>query len=146
MSIGKRTNYWNRLSYLHLYSLERRRERYRITYVWKILEGMVPNLNQNRIRSTTTSRNGRSCIVPPIKNNLPAHLRAHREGSLSVNGALLFNKIPKEIRNLENVSLDNFKGKLDEFLWTVPDEPQCCGYTAGRRAESNSLLHMIATA
>ena len=62
-----------------------------------------------------------------------------------MNGTLLFNKLPKEIRNLKNVGLADFKGKLDEFLGTVPDEPQCSGYTAGRRAESNSLLHMIPT-
>ena len=145
MRIGDRKNYWNRLSSLHLYSLERRRERYRIIYAWKILEGAVPNLTQNRIRSSTTPRNGRFCIVPRIKNNLPANLRAQREGSLSVNGTLLFNKLPKEIRNFKNVILADFNGKLDEFLGTVPDEPQCCGYTASRRAKSNSLLHMIAT-
>ncbi len=125
MRIGDRKNYWNRLSSLHLYSLERRRERYRIIYVWKILEGAVPNLTQNRIRSSTTPRNGRFCIVPRIKNNLPANLRDQREGSLSVNGTLLFNKLPKEIRNLKGVSLAVFKEKLDEFLGTVPDEPQC---------------------
>ena len=33
MRIGDRKNYWNRLSSLHLYSLERRRERYRIIYM-----------------------------------------------------------------------------------------------------------------
>ena len=31
---------------------------------------------------------------------------------------------------------------LDRFLATVPDEPQVRGYTAMRRAESNSLLRM----
>ena len=36
-----------------------------------------------------------------------------------------------------------FKNKLDKFLWTVADEPLFCGYTARRRAESNSLQHMI---
>ena len=32
-------------SVLKLYSLQRRRERYIIIYVWKILEGLVPNLS-----------------------------------------------------------------------------------------------------
>ena len=139
----KNEDYWARLSSLHLYSLERRRERYRIIYVWKILEGMVPNLSHNRIRTNTTIRNGRVCVIPLVKNNLPAHLRSQREGSLSVNGPMLFNKLPTHIRNLKNISLDGFKEKLDEYLHTIPDEPQCPGYTALRRAESNSLLHMI---
>ena len=39
-------------------------------------------------------------------------------------------------------SVDVFKGQLDKFLLTVPDEPQITGYTAQRRAESNSLLGM----
>ena len=35
-------NYWEQLEHLKLYSLERRRERYRIIYVWRILERQVP--------------------------------------------------------------------------------------------------------
>ena len=37
----------------------------------------------------------------------------------------------------------DFKKELDKFLGTVPGEPLTTGYTARRRAESNSLLHMI---
>ena len=37
-------SYTERLTVLKLYSLQRRRERYIIIYVWKILEGLVPNL------------------------------------------------------------------------------------------------------
>ena len=60
-----------------------------------------------------------------------------------VNGAKLFNSLPKALRNLKDVDLSFFKLKLDQFLSTVADEPQSPGYTAGRRAASNSLLHMI---
>jgi hypothetical protein len=60
-----------------------------------------------------------------------------------VNGPKLFNALPKSLRDLEDVDLLTFKKKLDEFLWTVADEPQSPGYTAGRRAVSNSLIHMI---
>ena len=38
-------SYADRLSMLKLYSLQRRRDRYTIIYVWKILESIVPNLN-----------------------------------------------------------------------------------------------------
>ena len=35
--------YWDQLKELKLYFLERRRERYMIIYVWRIIEGQVPN-------------------------------------------------------------------------------------------------------
>ena len=58
--------YWERLDALNLYSLERRRERYIIIYVWKIIQGMVPNVEgANRIR-TATGRNGLHCEIPPL--------------------------------------------------------------------------------
>ena len=37
-------NYWSALSKLELYSLQRRRERYQIIYLWSILESKVPNI------------------------------------------------------------------------------------------------------
>lgn len=45
--VGDSINYWERLKHLRLYSLQRRRERYIAIYVWKILEGMVPNPTHN---------------------------------------------------------------------------------------------------
>ena len=38
--------------------------------------------------------------------------------------------------------VDMFKRRLDTYLSTIPDEPQVLGYTAQRRADSNSVLHM----
>ena len=37
-------DYWDALKKLGLYSLQRRRERYQIIYVWTILEGISPNI------------------------------------------------------------------------------------------------------
>ena len=37
-------NYWERLHELKLYSLQRRRERYIIIYIWMITQLMVPNI------------------------------------------------------------------------------------------------------
>jgi hypothetical protein len=36
-------NYWDRLKDMKLTSLQRRRERYSIIHIWKILKGMCPN-------------------------------------------------------------------------------------------------------
>ena len=140
---ANREDYWLRLKSLHLYSLERRRERYRIIYAWKILEGLVPNLEINELRCTRSSRNGRMCIIPNTANTSPSHLKTLREGSFCINGARLFNCLPKQIRDLSGIDTIKFKENLDEFLSTIPDEPQCCGYTGYRRAETNSLLHMV---
>ena len=144
MTNGK-GNYWNRLRSLHLYSLERRRERYRIIYTWKILEGMVPNLTseRSRINPTTSLRHGRKCVIPPIPKHATSGVKSLREGSFCVQGARLFNALPKEIREITNVEVSEFKMKLDEFLGTIPDEPLSQGYTNNRQAESNSLIHMI---
>ena len=137
-----RGNYWERLNSLKLYSLQRRRERYRILYVWKILQNIVPNVGDG-IRSRTSTRHGRFCIIPKRITTASAEIQQLKEGSFCVNGAKLFNSLPKALRNLKDVDLSFFKLKLDQFLSTVADEPQSPGYTAGRRAASNSLLHMI---
>ena len=138
-----RGDYWERLSSFKLYSLQRRRERYRIIYTWKILEGLVPNVRTNKVSSRTSVRNGRLCEIPCISTSAPANIRLLTEGGFCSHGAKLFNAIPKSIRNLTNVNVLTFKKKLDEFLSSIADEPQSPGYTARRRADSNSLLHMI---
>ena len=139
-----RGDYWERLDSFKLYSLQRRRERYRIIYIWKILENLVPNIGADKIQSRCSIRHGRTCILPPRpSNNAPTYIKRLLEGSFCVNAVNLFNSIPKSIRNLSNVDTLTFKRKLDGFLTTIADEPQCPGYTARRRAASNSLTHMI---
>ena len=46
-------SYWDRLKRLNLYSLERRRERYAILYVYKIYRGIAPNFENERWTITT---------------------------------------------------------------------------------------------
>ena len=38
-------DYWDRLHVLHLYSQERRRERYQIIFIWKLSQGLVKGYN-----------------------------------------------------------------------------------------------------
>ena len=68
--------YTERLTVLKLYSLQRRRERYIIIYVWKILEGLVPNLF-SPICTKTLDRRGRTCIS--------SHISVGRLGTLEYN-------------------------------------------------------------
>ena len=55
----KRGDYWERLDTYNLYSLQRRRERYRILYVWKILQNIVPNVGESGIKSRSSIRHGK---------------------------------------------------------------------------------------
>ena len=133
-------SYWSILKMLGLYSLQRRRERYRIIYIWSILEGLVPNPKPEQIYSKFNPRLGRTCFIPTIK---PGCYQNLIRSSFAVHGATLFNSLPKEVRNLTNCDKNYFKRSLDNFLKTVPDEPQISGYTVFRRADTNSLLDMI---
>ena len=50
-----------KVNIIQLYSLKRRRERYRLIYTWKILEGLVPNIGNNKV-SSRTSVKIRGCV------------------------------------------------------------------------------------
>ena len=72
--LDERPDYWERLNLLKMYSLQRRRERYRIIYVWKILEQQVPNIwceGNSGIQKLHLehTRNGRTCQIPPLNNS-----------------------------------------------------------------------------
>ena len=129
-----------------IYSLQRRRERYRIIYIWKILESHVPNISCEGncgIKKLYSPRNGRPCFIPLLNNSNPAKLQRLREGTLAYHGAQLFNALPKELRDTTNCSMLAFKHKLDKFLSRLPDQPSVHGYTSGRQAATNSLLDQI---
>ena len=112
-----------------------------ILYVWKIIEGIVPNISDtDGIETKSHVRHGRKCIVPIVKRSLYA---GAIEASLRVHGTKLFNAMPRSIRNLTGCTKEEFKSKLDEVLWKVPDEPQLRRYTSYRRADSNSIIDMI---
>ena len=136
-------NYWKTLMKFRMYSLERRRERYRIIYLWKIIEELTSNLSSNgEIKLKNNERLGRLYhIKKNILNSQPKILKL-RDGSFSVNSVFLFSTIPKPITNLTKCPVEVFKKQLDDFLQTIPDEPQITGMTMYRRANSNSIVDM----
>ena len=73
----------------------------------------------------------------------PSSAKLCAMGVLGINGPRLFNSLPNHIRNLSGIQTLDYKKELDKFLKTIADELLSCGYTSGRRAASNSLLHMI---
>ena len=141
-------NYWDALKELGLYSLQRRRERYQIIYLWSILEAKVPNINSSsgspliRTQSEADSRNGRTIRVPMLKRSPYSTLRSH---SLPFHGAKLFNIMPRSLRNLTDISKATFKRELDRCLKKLLDQPLIRSYTQFRLANTNSILDMSST-
>ena len=89
----------------------------------------------------TKSALGRIHAVSPFHNNAPAAVKKAREASLSVKGARLFNLIPRDLRDTNTGTVDQFKSRLDDWLATVPDQPTIQGRQ--RAASTNSLLDQV---
>ena len=138
-------NYWERLAKLQMNSQQRRFERYRILYIWKVLEGLVPNPG---VLTSDPGPKGRLVKIPSLCSKSSARVRTLREGSLSVHGARLFNALPQSIRDLRSCDIIQFNEKLDCFLSKIPDHPKigtlvpdCCDYITAQ--PSNSLIDQI---
>ena len=130
-------NYWDCLCKFRIYSLQRRRERYTIIYIWKILQGLAPNVN-SLISSFNRVRLGRKC-------NIVSHTNQLKDQQITSIGVRLFNLMPKYIRNICGKDVNCFKNALDKFLTKIPDEPHILGQQYQRRSKSNSLVDMIGT-
>ena len=118
-------NYWESLKKMKMLSLQRRMERYRIIYCWKILNGMTPNCGITEVENSFESRQGRKLKV--AKNKSSAKTEKLREQSFQFNGPLLFNTLPNKLRNMKKCTIDEFKEELDKHLETIPDEPKMDG-------------------
>ena len=81
-------------------------------------------------------------MLPAVNNNV-SKSSSIKDSFISSHGLKLFNKMPKHIRDMTAVDIEQFKSILDQFLSNVPDEPQIIGYTKYRRTSSNSLLDMV---
>ena len=137
-------DYWTRLKILKQYSLQRRAERYKILYCWKIMEELAPNLPTNPIQVKYSDRRGRSCAIPKLNSRLcSAKINTIRENSFSIQGPKLFNCLPVKIRNVTGVSVETFKHHLDKLLTNIPDQPGVPGYAGSRAAATNSITDQI---
>ena len=130
--------YWERLSHLKLYSIERRRERFTIIYMYKIFHGLVPNPG---IEFEDKGRRGIEAKLPIISRKEPTWIQNLKRNSFSFTGPTLWNTVPKEIRSHKAVSekslVLSFKNKLDQYLTTIPDQPTVYGLQ--RAAQTNSI-------
>ena len=108
-------NYWDKLQELHLYSQERRRERYQVIFLWKISQGMVSGYDL-QFTSGIAGRRGRSIIPNTVVRAAPAVVRQARERSLGVKGVNIFNLLPEHIRYMNTDHVEYFKNHLDVFF------------------------------
>ena len=129
-------NYWERIKYLRILSLQRRRERYMIIQVWKILHEMVPNSTD--ISFYNHLRHGPKAHLPQIHHTAQKSIQTLREESFGIRAIQLFNRMPTPVRT--SSSVDNLKVNLGRFLDTIPDKPPVSGYvTTG----DNSLFSLL---
>ena len=109
------------------------------------MEGIIPM--QGGLECKMRDYKGRMCIVPSIESRGKA--RTLREGSMGVQGELLWNSLPMSVRNYggPGTSLNGFKGVLGRYLKLVPDKPRDLsgGWmpnpTNSAGIHSNSLVH-----
>ena len=127
-------SYHNRLCHLKLMSLQRRRERYTILHLFKILHDIAPN-NINTT-FTTSERRGICANVPPLTKGATTKSQSLYDSSFSVFAPRLWNALPKRIRDEE--SFTKFKSLLTAYLLSLPDQPPVAGISS-----SNSLLHLV---
>ena len=126
-------DYWGRLKSLKLMSLQRRRERYIMLHMWKILHGLSPNdLN---IKFSDPSRFGIKAHVPSLMRSSSQRNQSLYDNSFAVIGPRLWNILPNHLHHMAD--LKQFKHALTEFLNTFPDTPPVSGYSC---ANGNSVL------
>ena len=126
------TPYSERLKDLKLYSLERRRERMQILYIYKIILHAVPNPG---FQWNYCPRN--KIQVTPKVSNTRGWAHSLRNSSFAAMGPKLFNSLPLELRELPDLdktikqNIESFKRMVDKYLLIIPDLP----------GTANSILH-----
>ena len=103
-------DYWSRLKALNLMSLQRRRERYIIIHMWKILHGLSPN--DLGIQFSGPSRHGIKAKVPKLNRSSSQRHQSKYDASFAVIGPRLWNTIPSNLPQIADPI--EFKIKLTE--------------------------------
>ena len=138
----KDLHYWERLALTGLSSTERRADRYRVLYAWKVINGLVPNCG---LSWSTSERRGLQLAIPPISGSRAA-IRSLREASFFVEAPRAYNALPMELRGFTG-PLGAFKSQLDRILLDIPDLPVSLTrptFATDRNGrETNALSHWL---
>ena len=125
-------NYWERLVHLNLYSLQRRRERFKIISMWKIYIGLAPNHYNISFRQSV--RHGPNAERPIGKASRKG-INTKIFNGFTSSAIGLFNTVPAMIKN--KTTLEGMKSALDKYLSEIPDQPPTRGYM---RRNNNGIL------
>ena len=136
MNGPNRPCYSDRLKKLKIYSLERRRERYMILFLFKVLCNLVPNPG---FSWDYNNRTGYRMYISKNNWRAPSRVRKLVKNSPCSKAAVIYNKLPVYLRLKSDDNVDTFKRKLDQLLTAIPDEPD----VMRRAAKSNSLEHQL---
>merc|ERR1712121_614112 len=113
-------DYAQRLEKLHMNSVQRRNERYKIIHMYKIKEKLVPNIsNNNKHRLTFGMKGRRGCICDRPVFPPRSRARKARDNSFACTAYNQWNSLPKSIRNISG-DVISFKSKLDRALAFYP--------------------------
>ena len=126
-------HYWDRLTSLKIMSLQRRRERYSIIMIFKILHKISPN--DLGISFTHNDRRGTRVTIPSLHTDAKQRYTSQYDRSFAIRGPMLWNKIPPSITVKE--TLESFKCALTSWMYSLPDRPPIQGISS-----RNSLLDL----
>ena len=85
-------------------------------------QGLVPNFE---LEFKEDQRRGQTVKVESI-DGTNTRFKSIKKASFKIEGAQIFNAMPKDIRGYMG-SKESFKRNLDNFLSTIPDEPEVEG-------------------
>ena len=124
-------DYHDRLKELKMMSLQRRRERYSIITIFKMLNNIAPN--DLGITFYTSDRRGIRVKIPSITRDAKMKYITQYDDSFKIRAAKLWNSIPADLTT--RTSMETFKPGLTRYLQNIPDRPPIQGL-----ASSNSIL------
>ena len=104
--------------------------------MFKVLNNLVPNPG---FHWEYNERTGYRITIKKEKQSTCARLKTLLRNSPLNKAAVLFNKLPVNLRLKRDNCLKTFKKKLDNLLKLVPDEPD----SIRRAASTNSLIHQL---
>ena len=134
-------DYYQRLRELNIYSAERRRDRYLILYIFKVMQGKVPNPGLSYKHSP---RRGLVLTTPSVNSSKASHANTLLHNSFTRRAPRIFNSLPKVIRNLDyDTSPDLIKKRIDTLLSKITDEPRLPGYYPSTSTASNKVEDQI---
>ena len=113
-------------------SLQRRRERYIIIHMWKILYGKAP---ASSITFRDPSWLGIQAELPPLSHVARRANQSLYDGSFAMTGPALWNALPAHLHTISK--FESFKSDLTKYLMSIPDRPPVHGYPS---SGNNSIV------